>query len=58
MSSLTAGRGVTSLKTGLTSLRTGVTSLSTLRKGGWSWILATRFWRDIGVWNDSTAWRD
>lgn len=32
--------------------------IATLSKGGGAWILATRFWRDLGVWQDTAAWRD
>lgn len=28
------------------------------RKGVGLWILATSFWRDIGVWQDNAVWRD
>jgi len=27
-------------------------------KGVGAWILATRFWRDLGRWDDNAVWRD
>ena len=30
----------------------------TSNKGVGAWILATRFWRDLGVWQDTASWRD